>query len=403
MLKQYYSINKATGISLHVEGDGSILINACGIEITNNQLNFTIKKTTLKDTEALPKYFDVKQAAALNLSGKGILQKQIEKTEIINQENFSKILPNANFTDFYIQNFISGQFSYVSVIRKTEADKWLNNLKQQGFGVIMLSLGPFAVKHIASQLNVYSSELVFNGYRVERDSNLDWLNISYSPSIISEFPFKIETETIDESLLIPYAAAFQLVLADKLDPVKANVPGITSSFNQFLENRKFKVNSVVMLFTVFAALLINFFLFSWLSSANERLSAQVSRSAQSTDDLEKLNQQIAEKQALLKVLGWEGNINKSVLIDQVASLLPADITWNEAAVDPVDNSVGRSQKEVTFTSRRIRINGSSEKVIPVNEWIARIRTLHWVKNIQLYNYAYNNELNTGQFIILIDY
>jgi len=39
----------------------------------------------------------------------------------------------------------------------------------------------------------------------------------------------------------------------------------------------------------------------------------------------------------------------------------------------------------------------------VNEWMARIKTKHWAKDVQLENYSFNNELNTGQFIVNITY
>jgi len=102
-------------------------------------------------------------------------------------------------------------------------------------------------------------------------------------------------------------------------------------------------------------------------------------------------------------MGWEDNIDKSGLIDQLASLLPAEITWREATVDPLDLTASRNQKTMAFYTRKIRITGNSEKIIPVNEWIARIKTIKWVKNVQLDSYTFNNELSTGQFTILIDY
>jgi hypothetical protein len=72
-------------------------------------------------------------------------------------------------------------------------------------------------------------------------------------------------------------------------------------------------------------------------------------------------------------------------------------------VNPVDLPASRTQKFLAFYDRKIWIIGTSEKIIPVNEWIARIKIKSWVKNIQLENFAFNNELNTGQFTIIIDY
>jgi hypothetical protein len=403
MLEQYYRINEAAGVGITILQDGNIGIDACSVSIQNKQLNFEKKVTDLYTAEELIKHFPVKTIVALNLSGKGILQKQIERTEEINQNNFSKILPNAGIDDFYVQNFISGDCSFVSVIRKVEADKWINQLKQLEFVPLMLSLGPFPVQNIINQLNIYDTEVIFNGHTVTRNEQSEWTAYQYDHSISSPFPFKVESESIHEKLLVPYATAFQLVLANKLALIQAEVPYLTAEFEKRVQEKKLKVQGSLVLSVFFVLLLVNFLLFSWLNSANAKLTEQVSRSAQSTNDIEQVNTQVQQKEALLKTLGWEGDISKSALVDQAASLLPQDITWKDAAIDPIDLPGSRSQKSIVFFNRRIRITGNSEKIIPVNEWIARIKTRGWVKNVQLDSYTFNSELNTGQFTIVIDY
>jgi len=403
MLEQYYNINEAAGISISILQDGDIAISACSVIVQNNQLNLEKKITGIRSIEELTKNFPAKSIIALNLSGKGVLQKQVERTDEINQHNFSKILPNASIEDFYVQNFISGSQSFVSAIRKIEADKWIDQLKALGYIPLMLSLGPFPVQNILPQLNVYDGEIIFDGNLILRNEQKEWTAYQYNQSATSPFLLKVESETIDEKLIIPYAAAFQLVLANRVGQIKADGSDLEAALQKLIEDKKLKVQGFLVLCAFFVLLLVNFFLFSWLNNSNAKLTEQVSRSAQSTDDVHKINEQVQQKEALLKTLGWEGNINKSALVDEVATLLPGDITWREAAIDPIDLSNSRSQKAITFFNRKIRISGNSEKIIPVNEWIARIKAKKWVKNVQLDSYTFNNELNTGQFIILIDY
>ena len=403
MLEQYYNISEAAGISIHIRQDGGMDINACSVAISNKQLHFEKKITGIQVLEDLSNHFPAKTYIALNLSGKGVLQKQITKTEAITKQNFNQILPNAALEDFYVQLFTSGEQSFVSVIRRTEADKYISKLEGLGYIPLILSLGPFAIKNVISQLNIYATEIIFKGYSVQRNEQGDWISVNYNEAFSAPFPLKVESETLDEKLLIPYAAAFQLVLAGKLNPIIAEAEPLAAKAEKVTGERKFKVRGVVILSVFFVLLLINFVVFSWLNSANSKLTEQVSLSVQSTGDLQKTNDQVAQKDSLVKTLGWEGAINKSALIDQVASLLPPDITWGSVAVDPVDLNSSRIKKNVVFFDRKIRITGQSEKIIPVNEWIARVKTRPWVKNVQLDSYAYNSELNTGQFTIVIDY
>jgi Tfp pilus assembly protein PilN len=170
-----------------------------------------------------------------------------------------------------------------------------------------------------------------------------------------------------------------------------------------LSTRKLKAQGAVVLGVFFILLLINFILFSHLTASNAHLAEQVSQTTQSNIDIQSIGEQIKQKESLLREMGWEGNISKSVLIDQLASLLPEEVSLTEIDVDPVDQANSRIQKTMVFFNRRISVTGTSEKIIPVNEWIARLKTRSWVKNIQIDNYTYNNELNNGQFTVMINY
>jgi Tfp pilus assembly protein PilN len=403
MLEKYYRINQAAGVSIILQSADTAEINACSIDVNNNQLNFEKKETDIKDLESLGRLFPAKTIIALNLTGKGILQKQIEKTEEISQNNFTKVLPNGKIEDFYVENFISGDKSFISIIRKSEADKWISRLQAIGFVPLMLSLGPFPVQNIISQLNIYGGEIIFSGHKISRNEKLEWINYQNDEIAVAPFPLKVESEAISEKLILAYAAVFQLVMVGKVNLVDADVPELSLNFQKLLQDKKLKVQGALILAVFFVLLLVNFFVFSWLNSSNAKLTEQVSRTAQNTDDVQKINEQVQQKEALLKTLGYEGAINKSILVDQLASLLPEDITWKEATLDPIDLNTSRSQKTIIFFNKRIKITGTSDRIIPVNEWIARIKTRPWVKNVQLESYYINSELNTGQFIILIDY
>ena len=402
MLEQYYRINQATGISIQIGSGADLKIHACGLSVEKNKLTFDQKVTGIESIEGLQKHFSVK-LVALNLNGKGILQKQTELMQTIDQHNFNGIFPNANIDDFYVQNFQSGKRSFISIIRKNEADKWLQALKENGYIPLSLSLGPFPLQAIIPQLNSYDNRFVFDGNTIERNQDGDWLSWNYDGQVKAPFPIKVESEPMDEQLVLAYAAAFQLILSDKVAPVVAGVPDLQQDRNDVITKKQLRVYGGLILATFFVLLLINFMVFSGLKQSNDQLTAQVSRTLQSTVDLQSVNEQVTQKEALLDLLGWEGGVNKTALVDQVASLMPGEITLDEIIVNPVDIAKSRVQKIVSFSNRQIEIRGFAENIIPVNEWIARVKTKPWVKDIQLANYTFNNEKNTGEFLITIKY
>ncbi|WP_370997838.1 hypothetical protein [Mucilaginibacter sp. RCC_168] len=405
LLESYYSITQSTGINITIGREGQLQLDGCQVLIKNNKLHLEKKITAVSKVEDLGKRFDATLPVALNLCGKGVLYKQIPAVDDIGPEEFAALLPRAELTDFYVQHFRSTDSSFAAIIRRSEADEWLSLLAKQGFRVLMLSLGPFPVQHILPQLNIYNEEVVFNGHTISRDVSLNWTGVRYQEPDLAPaaFPLKVENEPIDQRLIIPYASAFQLVMATRLHPTRAMVPVLETAFNQAVEMKKIRVKAFIVLLIFFIVLLCNFLAFSWLQQTNDTLSGQVSSSAQNNNQRQRMVTKINKKEHLLRELGWDEGGRKSVRIDEIASLLPPEITWQEVAVNPIDERKSKDKHTLDFADRRMVVKGICPQIIPVNEWLARIKSRKWVKDVQLESYDYNNELNTGVFTLFITY
>ena len=405
MLQDIAGFQTAVGVAVKGEADGALVISACVISRKSDQLSIVSKLTGITSIQELSNQTDLpkKPLISLNITGKGILYKQSGKIETITPANFGQLLPGADFEDFYVQIFVSGGQSFIAVIRKTEADRLIRQFRDEGFNPVMLSLGPFPVDTILPQLNVYDGDVIFDGHIISRDEQKEWVSYRYDAAATPSFPVKIETEQIDERLILAYAAAFQLLMAERIDTVTAFVEDIDNAYREAISIRKTKAYCVLMLVVLFVLLLINFVLFSYYTSSNSQLAYQVSRSAQNASQIKATADHIKIKEQQLQFLGWDGGISKAKLTDQLAAEMPPEITWKQVEINPVDVNGSRNQKSVQFKDGLIRITGLSEKIIPVNEWMARIKTKHWAKDVQLENYSFNNELNTGQFIVNITY
>jgi hypothetical protein len=403
MLEPYYNIKQTVGLNIKLFPDGSVQINACSIIIERNKLNFDKKLTELDDLNALKKYFPGKTTVAISLSGKGILTKIIDAAGQIDPENFNKLMPNAKFEDFYIQNFISDEKSFVTIIRKTEADKWISRLIALDFMPLMLSLAPFPVNHVIPQLNFYDSQISFDGFEILINDKHEWLSCVEVSSSSPDVPLKVESETVDQKLVIPYAVAFQLLLADRLVPINAAIPDLASKRLELVNSKRLRAYAVIMLFFFLIILMVNFLVFTSLNSENTLLYDQMGQRAQNSTNLQKLADLVKTKESFLLDIGYDGNINKISLLDQIAANLPEGVYWQSVWQNPIDFEGSRMQKKLAFFNRKIIITGNSDHIIPLNEWIARVKMKPWVKTIQLDNYTYDNELNTGEFAVTINY
>src|SRR6202012_6183127 len=99
---------------------------------------------------------------------------------------------------------------------KTDADAYIKQLNDLGFNEVMLSLGAYPVIHILPQLNIYNDDVRFDGHLIKRNQQQEWTSYSYHKDNRSQFPVKAESETLAEEVVLSYAAAFQLLLHDRL-------------------------------------------------------------------------------------------------------------------------------------------------------------------------------------------
>jgi Tfp pilus assembly protein PilN len=399
----FIHIDQCIGVSITLSANGGFSVDACKVVRREGKLDIDQKIPACSSLNELFKLLPAKSVIALNLTGRGVVNKQQEWDGAGETIKFDKILPGANPDDFYIQHFVSGNSVFSSVIRKVEADKLLDAFVSAGFKPVMLSLGPFPADVILNQLNNYGEDFIFNGHQIKYNENQEWLSYNYKAGIIAQFPVKADMETLLERMILPYAVAFQVLLTQKIEPVCVEVPVLRSNLTGLLDAIKLKVTGAVILAVFFVLLALNTAIFSWLFTENDRLSAQLSRSSRDTEGIREIEKNVTQDETLLKELGWDGGINKSILIDKIAALLPGGITWKEVYINPVDLQKSRQDKVVRFIDRRVSISGNAAAVLDVNEWIARIKTIAWVKNARLESYTYNNELNTGQFKILLDY
>lgn len=403
MLNAVFRINEVAGINLHLLPDGVVEADVVVLKADGNQLELIKKVTSQKSVKTLVEHLEIKTPVSLNLTGKGVLIKKIEGDEEITAVNFQRVLPNAEAADFYWQNMPAADGMFVALIRKSEADRWLADLAENHLQVLALSLGPFSVQVIQSQLNFYGEEIVFNGHSIQRAAKGEWQTYRYEAGRQAPFPIKLENEKLDDRLVIPYAAAFQVILSPRIQPVWTQVPEVTGRLSKFLQNRKVSVISSAALGILFLMLLINFLLLSHFQNENEKMSFRASQTAADVADLDSLSAQIKSKQAMLDTLGWDGGLSHSVQVDRLAQLVPPGVSWREATVNPEDMSVQNKALGIRFLNRQISIQGTSERIVAVNEWVSRIKSLAWVKDAQLQRFNYNNELATGEFSVLIHY
>lgn len=386
-----------------MEMDGTVICRLCPLVLEKNSLIIGEKiehKGTLEEVlDSIP----VSIPIALSVIGKGILTKRVEGLGELNAQRLSELFPNFKPESFYVQQFAGDENVFVSVIRKEQVDGLLKAFDYTKHEVLCMTIGPFAVSQVLSQVNTYGQELCFSGHRVTYSEDFKWRDYRSSPEAISEFPIKIEQEKLGEEYLIAYATAFQLILYPRLNTIELPVPEIFDRLEDFNQKQQFHFRLVAMLAFLFVLLLANFIIFSTYRAENESLYTRVNLQSSSAENLQMLEKKTVQQQERLKVLGWHRGLPYSWLADQVSSDVPAAVELTELSVSPLKQAERNAERKEIYQFGKISVKGLTGDPIAVNEWIYKLKSRAWVKEVQMQRFSPAEEEGIQEFEMSLKY
>lgn len=355
-------LNTLTGVEVFTGKDGQRVMHGCTLRLSKAQLGFKHKHKDLKSVVHFAKNFKP-GPVAIAMRGKGIISKKIEKVPEVNQQVLNQVLPNANPEHFYFQHYDKGEHSFVSAIRRSEADALLAEFREQGFEVLSLSLDAFVL----------------------------------------EEAMELEQGVLEGELLLAYAAAFQLLLGGAQDAyIEVVHPQLMLNRAQAFAKAKLKGIGLLAGSVLLLLLLANFMLFSYYSGQVRLLSAASNSSSTEIGKLKDQEKEIRRKAALIKAAGWTGGLNYAYLTDQLLACMPGKMSLAEFSINPPDEQLSRARHETVYQSRLVRISGACRDASLLNNWIFAIRAKDWVQGCKILNYEINPDDGSGSFAIAVE-
>lgn len=392
-------LTTSLGIELKWLTDTTFSCRYCVLTKNKNSLTIDTKKVVEGSLstiiESLPRNYPV----ALVLSGKGTLHKIINAEDGSGGEQMLKhAFPGVEENDFYSQVFTDEKISLVSIVRKSVADPLLEKLERAGVKIYNLTVGAIVTTQVWPQLNIVNKEIRFDGHSFSLSESKTLLNYSANPDFKHELPLKIGDENIPENIIIAYAAAFQLMLHERLLLVTTNSERIQTAFRKFLEQAKLKKQLMVLTFSLFFLLLTSFLIFSYYNSENSRLVREVGNQTASADHSELLQRHIAENEYLMKRLGWNGGYNYGYLLNELGSSAP-----NRLVLKSILMNDYKTDEEKRNMEPNIRVTGTTDNLAAVNNWIFILKEKPWVKTVKLVQYQQEAESDLYQYNLLLTY
>jgi len=395
-------ISDCTGAEVQLLGEGNYAIRVVQISQKGRRLDIEHKKEYALGLDA---FRDIKIHGPLSLTitGRGVLIKKTGRLETITEQSLRHLFPGFKSDEFYVQHYDSGNQSFVAFIRKEIADPVINTFRKLGIQVLIFSLGPFVVEQVLPLLNNYGDTLKFDGHQVELDAEKNWVDYSYHAGSNSDFEIKLDIQPIQQQFLLAYAAAFQLILNERVETISVDQEQLGAELTELLAKLKFKRNGTMVLFVFFFLLLINFLLFSYFNSANQELVGKAGQRSNQTSDRAKLEEDIKVKERQVALLGWNHGQNYAYLCDQIGQTVPASITLKELNINYGTAKDSMAERKENVETGSISIIGQSANVYVINDWIYMLKQKPWVKTVQLEQYGRDEQKATQVFRLLLKY
>ncbi|KQR70885.1 PilN domain-containing protein [Pedobacter sp. Leaf176] len=392
-------INTVLGLELILLGEQHYEARYCLLKKKGSTIDIEIKKTIqgtlVKVLEVLPKNFPV----SIVFSGKGILYKMVDAGPDAQQEQLAiSAFPGVQLKDFYKQVLEGDKHAVVHLARKMTIDPLLETFGKAGFKVFACSLGASVSSQIWTLLNAYDTLLSFGGHQFTLSESKKLLSYRYQQDEKNKFPLKIADQAIDEIYVLSYAAAFQLILHDKLTLVLADVDSVNLRFVDLSQNVGLKKKAFLFLTGLFVSLLASFLVFSHYNTENAGLAGKAGAQAASAGQVDLLKKSIAEDEALLNKMHWHGGYNYGFILNEIARSCPVALSLTEVSV----NGVGKRGTE-SEVQPEIKISGQTGNLTAVNNWLFMLKEKKWVKSVKLLGFNQDNESEDYQFNLLIAY
>lgn len=381
----FSGLNKVISVSVNLSKEFPKLEGGSFV-LYNGEVNFeaNIESFKKEDISKLP--------ILLTVEGKGVLHKFVETS--VNKIKLRNVIPNIKEDDFHINYTQHANGTWVSIVRK---DVVLKVLEDNGFSidqVIDLYLGPTGIQWLTEMSNELPNFI--GGSELNYDNNqLQSIQKSSEGHLKNRLIFGVDLEF---NLHLSFIGA--LVFFAQKNSIYKNEVWLKNTAT--LKDKKVFQNTVKITLGFLLLVFMGNMVFNQVLNGtyNEKVAIALTHTdlvnqAASLQEEEKLKKEFIEK------LGLEVNPQFAVFSDEIGETVPQTIQLSRLIVNPLKKAI-RKKKLIEFKKEIIEIGGFCNSSQVCNEWVQQLRTLEWVKKIELVEFKFNKD-NIGEFIIEVSY
>jgi Tfp pilus assembly protein PilN len=338
-----------------------------------------VQKFTSIQFEDILKKLTKNYPVILHLEGDNIVSKVVDDKPNYEQELIFK----SNKDDFYFYEYQQTSKIYLSVIRKTEAEVFVNKIGNQNRLVVNLTLGPYALIHLGlihKQKTEFSSP--FNKLIIHKNLVLD---ISTNTSDNTTL-FKIQDEEYS-TFELPLLASF---LDYKFTASKLKNETL---LKHNTEEQKYKTYTFffgsLSLVIIVLLLMVGHFVLQYqhetlLKKKEAHLVAQ-----RNYEHINKLKEELAIKEKMFHSSGLSNHQYFTKYIVEIGNLLNETSNLTLIEVFPVKKRIDPNEK-VHYQINEIAVYGEVQNDGDFNDWLSKLKLQNWIRKVEIKNYDYES-------------
>jgi hypothetical protein len=381
--------DSVSGIEIIIGDNKSLAISY--VIVKKNKNKFHVIKTGIEHDSFEAVANEIKKTPSLlSIDGKGILHKIIPIEE--NTNPLEKILPNASEIDFYIQQYISSDTTnLISISRKDLIDEIILKAQSAGLLISGICLGPINVDSLGQE----EVTILTKTQKVEiKKGKIQNIEKSVQEKL-STYTFEHIDITVD--FIVAFSNAVSQFKTDFNTSFRLQINNLSE---EFYYSRLFKLFSLFILTFILILLLVNFFIFSDLNNKNETFSTELGYSSEYTKKIENLSYEIKTKRELIEKSGIQRGSTISFYFDNIISEIPSGIKLRTFNYHPVVRKI-KPGEEIEYSLNEITLTGVTKASVNIDKWIENIKSINWVKQVELNNYSQEDTNAPAEFEIII--
>lgn len=394
---RWKGMHQVAGVDIFIHPDNQWVAQIIILQIKGDQIIIADRYQNITTIDELQNCIPKNSGISLSLSGKGIISKKIETTEVqpLNR-SIQLVLPNAKVDDFYVQTTIISNFAFLSIARSELIAQWKKLLTTAKIPIVHIYLESFSLATISPLLDHSIRIPVHQKEYIIKDNKL--IEISILQNDVSNTSIRLEQELISPLEITAYSNAFAEISGQYhiFDTYPSN-----NDREEWVNKNKFQHTGWALISIIFSALICNYFLFVGWQKESNKLVSDNQLLLHETENINTLKQELDKKRNFLGEAGWIDPSKGSYYIDQICATKPSTIKLVKLHYQPLDKLKTQLEKTDQFTPYEILVEGKTKTSESISPWIKQLEKLVIVKKAQSVRFSYNHKTKFNEFTILI--